>query len=551
MPKQNIKELYKIGTFEFRKDYRIKISENTHSIGSETETIELLDPKDLEQIQREKIKILHIGAIQVAAKPLTRLGLDKPICICLRDAKHNQFQDSLLGLMQTNTCLGPVYFTCYPNLELDCMNDKSIHKVLTLNIQTQNYDMDPRSRNILIVYRVYYKVMTSIVNPNCLLSSPKDQTLIWQANEKNSTVIIPKPIPWECLTQYNEWNFKQLLSSKPIEQPKLLSITEDGQGNVQINFEPRKENLTRTYFARSSNSFLEIRTPSRKSNVQSNLNLEEVDYSSTIPDLKYTRTEQNNQNSPDRSPTYSQMVSPDEPAQLNMMTAENMFEIDKEYLRKEAKSQEHAEKAKWFFSTLSKEIKEKFRSQWYQTMETMEMNIPMFTYFDIYAANSQIKYPFAKINMFQKEWKSNTISEKKIVSTHPPLEEIKIKAQGVKIIASPFKHLSSNEDKNRSTKLKDIKGIQQQNNFTNQMLGTISTQLNRIESKYFTKNYKPEKEKEKEKHDNPFFKPIKPLKLGGNRNNDELIKILTQKLTGINIKDPSCSKDQVNFLSGS
>ena len=103
----------------FRKDYKIKISENTHSIGSETETIKLLDLKDLEQIQREKFKILHIGAIQVAAKPLTRLGLDKPICICLRDARHNQFQDSLLGLMQTNTSLAPVYFTCYPNLECD------------------------------------------------------------------------------------------------------------------------------------------------------------------------------------------------------------------------------------------------------------------------------------------------------------------------------------------------------------------------------------------------------------------------------------------------
>ena len=60
MPKQNIKELYKIGTFEFKKDYRIKISENTHSIGSERETIELLDPKDLEQIQKDKFKILHI-----------------------------------------------------------------------------------------------------------------------------------------------------------------------------------------------------------------------------------------------------------------------------------------------------------------------------------------------------------------------------------------------------------------------------------------------------------------------------------------------------------
>ena len=60
MPKQNVKELYKIGTFEFKKDYRIKISENTHSIGSETETIKLLDPKDLEQIQKEKFKILHM-----------------------------------------------------------------------------------------------------------------------------------------------------------------------------------------------------------------------------------------------------------------------------------------------------------------------------------------------------------------------------------------------------------------------------------------------------------------------------------------------------------
>ena len=36
MPKQNIKELYKIGSFEIKRDFRIKISENTHSIGSET-----------------------------------------------------------------------------------------------------------------------------------------------------------------------------------------------------------------------------------------------------------------------------------------------------------------------------------------------------------------------------------------------------------------------------------------------------------------------------------------------------------------------------------
>ena len=82
--------------------------------------------------------------------------------------QDNQFQDSLLGLMQANTSFGLVYFTCYQNIELDYMNDQNIHKALTLNIQTQNYEMDARSKNILILYRVYYKVMTSVVNPNCL-----------------------------------------------------------------------------------------------------------------------------------------------------------------------------------------------------------------------------------------------------------------------------------------------------------------------------------------------------------------------------------------------
>ena len=136
-----------------------------------------------------------------------------------------------------------------------------------------------------------------------------------------------------------------------------MSIIEDGQGNVQINLEPRNEHPRRSYSASSSNSFLEIRTPSRRSNVHSNL--EEVYFSFTIPYLKYSRPEQNLQSSADRSPAYSQMMSPnDEPAQLMMMTAE--FEIDKEYLRTEAKSPHYAEKSKWFFSTLTDEQKEIF-----------------------------------------------------------------------------------------------------------------------------------------------------------------------------------------------
>ena len=46
MPRQEKHKIYQIGTFDFRATYKIKVSENTHSIGSETETIELLNPRD-------------------------------------------------------------------------------------------------------------------------------------------------------------------------------------------------------------------------------------------------------------------------------------------------------------------------------------------------------------------------------------------------------------------------------------------------------------------------------------------------------------------------
>ena len=171
----------------------------------------------------------------------------------------------------------------------------------------------------------------------------------------------------------------------------------------------------------------------------------------------------------------------------------------------------------------------------------MEINIPMFTYFDIYAAKNNFNYPFAEISMFQKDW--NTTSEKK-VATHPPLEEIKITIQGAEVIASPFKRTNPKEDETRYPNLKDIKGLQQQNNFTNQILGTISSQLDRIE-----KNIPKSKEIDKEK---PLFRTPeynKPIKLG-NKNND-LIKALAQKLESLNITNPSTSKRQINFLSGS
>ena len=102
---------------------------------------------------------------------------------------------------------GPVYVNCFPNLELSCINDMSIHKALTLNVQTKGHDMDPRAKSILIVYRIYYKVMTTSVNAKYLLKPTKGKTLLFQANEEHSTIMTPVEIPWESLTHSNTWNF--------------------------------------------------------------------------------------------------------------------------------------------------------------------------------------------------------------------------------------------------------------------------------------------------------------------------------------------------------
>ena len=148
--------------------------------------------------------------------------------------------------------------------------------------------------------------------------------------------------------------------------------------------------------------------------------------------------------------------------------------------------------------------------------------------------------------MFQKDW--TTTFEKKVVSIHHPLEEVIIKVQNSEVIASPSIKIKPKENENRNANLKDIKGLQQKNNFTNQILGTIAAQIDRFEKNIpKTLSIKPE-------YDKPFFKPLeiaKPIKFANNNKNEELYKIIEKKLEAVEFKptDPSSSKQQLNFLS--
>ncbi|MCR2848134.1 hypothetical protein, partial [Heyndrickxia coagulans] len=103
----------------------VKVCENTYSIeGRNTQEIELLEQVDLTYLRRQQFDMIHIGSVQIVVTPLVRLGIDFPVMICIRDSRIKDINKSLFAVVETNLCKGPTYFDCFPNLLLDCIEDK-------------------------------------------------------------------------------------------------------------------------------------------------------------------------------------------------------------------------------------------------------------------------------------------------------------------------------------------------------------------------------------------------------------------------------------------
>jgi hypothetical protein len=100
----------------FKSEYAVKTVEQTYAISGKNCTFQLFGKKFLEEAKAKKYKFLHIGSVQVAIKPLTRLGIDASVLLCLRDARFLQFKPSILGMIQSSVYAGPVHFDVFPNM---------------------------------------------------------------------------------------------------------------------------------------------------------------------------------------------------------------------------------------------------------------------------------------------------------------------------------------------------------------------------------------------------------------------------------------------------
>ncbi|GKC26831.1 enzymatic polyprotein, partial [Tanacetum coccineum] len=235
IPKQDVKTLYKIGSFEFFQSYSIKTTEKTLPLLQDHQSINLFSGKAIKEY-RKHYKYLHVGLVQVAIKPLTRLGINAPICMILRDARLLKFDQSLLALAESNICNGPIYFNCYPDFTV-ALRDPNILDVLTLDIKMKNIEMKEGSDPLAVIYRVYYKVMSTTVEPRALIDHTKNETIIFEANLENSQICIPKKLKWEEIRRNETWNLEEMNQPKPLKLNKdITNIVEHTNGNIQISF---------------------------------------------------------------------------------------------------------------------------------------------------------------------------------------------------------------------------------------------------------------------------------------------------------------------------
>ena len=169
IPKVTTNQIYKSSQSikSFSQDYNVKTVEQVYGPNREYETCYFFTSSTIKAHKKKGFNFLHIGLVQVGIKPLVRQGLNSSICMALRDIRHLNFDDSLLGVVQSNLSSGPVHFDCFPNFIVS-LHDPHVLKAPTLNIKTFDTSMIEGTKQLVLIYKVYYKCIKTNLNVQAL-----------------------------------------------------------------------------------------------------------------------------------------------------------------------------------------------------------------------------------------------------------------------------------------------------------------------------------------------------------------------------------------------
>ncbi|KAH1202491.1 polyprotein [Glycine max] len=482
-------------------DYIIKTVENNIPLGQDIgEEFHLLSKNSIYEHSR-KYKYLHIGCVQVAIKPLIDMGIDAAVLMCLRDIRHNQFEDSLIGTVETSLGQGPIYFNCYPNKTVSLM-DRNILDSLFLNIHFHGLDMKEGSIPAALIYRIQYKVMNTCAS-RVLLKPQKGETTLFITDMTKANVSLPRKIKWDEVTLPERWVMDKATSSIPRPAPTIEHIKQDNSGKVEITFNRRnsfssKIEASRSEYESARRSF-SVRTRSipvgltrsESHNQFPTVNLQGLDTTSSIPRTTYNQEQEDDQKSI-QSPTYSSMEPYDET------------------LRKDFYSPENEPQRRWFFQHYKGTNRKQIQDKFYEFVERVKINVLFFDWFHAYAIRKNIDYP----------WKQDIIGDpttnvitnwqvkdgELIQSELPPATQYQLPnikdSNNKPVMAIPFK----TKDVNEEVTSRDIKSLMEQANYTNKYLQAIGET---IKTKVVPKQKSIEETSPKIPIEKPLFKPFK------------------------------------------
>jgi cell division protein FtsB len=481
IPKLSNKEIYTTSWLKsaWKSEYLVKTVEQTFAISGNNSTFQLFNKRFVNDSKNKEYKFLHVGSVQVVVKPLTRLGINASVLLCLRDARFINFRTSILGMIQSSLFNGPVHFDVFPNLTLS-LDDINILKALTLNVLTSGYDMEEGSRPLAIIYRIYYKLMKTNLDPQAVIKSVSQSTLLIQSSTHDANIQIPKMIQWDDINLPNEWLLENV--SKPPrvvnDSSSLDYIQQYLDGSVKINFSDLNNQRRNSFAGSSTTEGLHKRDKEIEDLIfpppsHSNFKLQGISTNSQVSSAFYsTKTRPpNHKEDEDDSPSASDFDgSLPPPHQCNAIHAisKDFFSlIDWPALQKDYSSKKNKDLRHAYLARFSEKERDFIKVQWARKMIKSQKHILFFDFLQKY-------FPFDNaLNVVKK----NFVKEDKTVvkSSHPPLTNILIDYNKDSVKGSPFKSTTDVSPENRM--------IIEQNNFINQSLHTIGQQLDRIEEK--------------------------------------------------------------------
>ncbi|KAK4733716.1 hypothetical protein R3W88_007977 [Solanum pinnatisectum] len=94
------------------------------------------------------------------------------------------------------------------------------------------------TREIAVIYRVYYKLMKTTIAPKAIASSVKGVTMLMEANQEHSTTFVPRLLKWTNILADEEWKFDSITNPLPLqpETSQLDRVIQFPDGSINLKF---------------------------------------------------------------------------------------------------------------------------------------------------------------------------------------------------------------------------------------------------------------------------------------------------------------------------